>query len=233
MKQKLIEGLPVAGIIAFSGCSVKALYHWMHGWSKNPHWWYWVAALLVEGATAWLVWSMVDTIRTLTRSRLSKQDKRFYRIILLLFVSLSVPSLTASVVANFVEFRGNPLLAVLFPVLAVASAVGTGLPDVVKRYEQKKEEGKKPKPVRQSRTETVKDMTTVGQPETIVQPSEDSVLPHKTIVPPLSAKKDRVAWLKDNWPDSDLTLSDLTDTWGVTARTVSRYLSEVQDKEVA
>ena len=229
MKQKLIEGLPVAGIIAFSGCSVKALYHWMHGWSKNPHWWYLVAALLVEGATAWLVWSMVDTIRTLTRSRLSKQDKRFYRIILLLFVSLSVPSLTASVVANFVEFRGNPLLAVLFPVLTVASAVGTGLPDVVKRYEQKKEEDKKPKPVRQSRTETVKEGTTVGQPETIVQPSEDSVRPK---VPELDTKSDRLTWLagqRDNLPD----IADMVTTWGRSERTVRRYLSEVQDKEVA
>ena len=204
MKQRILENLPVAGIVAFSGCSVNALAHWMLGWSLNPTPWYWLAALLVEGCTAWLVWSIVDTLRTLTRSRISKQDRRFHKAVFVAFVTLAIPSITASVVANYVEFRGNLLLACLFPVLTIASAVGAGLPDVVKRYEEKKESDRKPKPVRQPKTQ----------------------LP---IIPTLSNKKDRVSWLRDNWPISDIYPADLADIWQVTVRTVSRYLSEIKE----
>ena len=130
----IIESLPVAGIVAFSGCSVNALAHWLLSWSLNPTPWYWLAAILVEGCTAWLVWAIVDTLRTFTKSRISKQDKRFHGIVLLAFMALAIPSVTASVVANFVEFRGNPLLACLFPVLTIACAVGAGLPNVVRRH---------------------------------------------------------------------------------------------------
>ena len=205
---KVIEGLPIAGIIAFSGCSVNALVHWMMGWSLNPTPWYWVAALLVEAATAWLVWKIVDTARTLTRSRLSKQDKRFYKIVLSVFVTLSIPSISASVVANYVEFRGNPLLSVLFPVLSIASAVGAGLPDVVKRYKKGQEEDKVAKAA--AKAEAAR--------------QEDDKIPQ------LSDKAARLSWLRDNWPISDVYPADLADAWEVTLRTVTRYLAEIEDE---
>ena len=50
----------------------------------------------------------------------------------------------------------------------------------------------------------------------------------------LSSKKDRLTWLKDNWPVGDgrrVYPADLADIWGVSTRTVSRYLAEIEDKE--
>jgi hypothetical protein len=216
MKQRILEGLPIAGIIAFSGCSVNALAHWMLDWSRSKTPWYWVAALLVEGCTAWLVWSIVDTARTLTKSRISKQDKRFYKIILLLFVALAIPSISASVVANYVEFQGNPLLSVLFPVLTVASAVGAGLPDVVKRYKEGKKEDKEAAEVAKLRQQLA---------GLVQQGGQDG-----DIVPTLTNKADRLTWLTgqgDNLPD----IADMVTAWGKSARTVRRYLSEVRDRE--
>lgn len=132
--------LPILGIVAFSGCSVHALAYLLFAAAKHDTPWFWSAAVLVELMTAWLVWSIVEVARRVTKSNISKQDRRFYSIILIAFIILAIPSLSVSVTANIIEFDNNVLLGLLFPSLSVACAIGAGLPETVKRYEEKKEQ---------------------------------------------------------------------------------------------
>lgn len=131
--------LPILGIVAFSGCSVHALAYLFFATAEHDTRWFWSAAVLVEICTAWLMWSVVETMRRVTKSNISKQDRRFYTIILVVFLVLSIPSLSVSVVANVNEFGGDVLLGLLFPTLSVACAVGAGLPETVKKYEKQRE----------------------------------------------------------------------------------------------
>jgi len=133
------DWLPIVGIVAFSGCSVHALGYLLFAAAEHDTPWFWTAAVLVEICTAWLVWSVVETMRRVTKSNISKQDRRFYTIILVVFLVLSIPSLSVSVVANVLEFGGNILLGLLFPTLSVACAIGAGLPETVKKYERQRE----------------------------------------------------------------------------------------------
>ncbi len=136
---------PILGIIAFSGCSVHALAYLLFAAAKHDTPWFWGAAVLVELMTAWLVWSIVEIARRVTKSNISKQDRRFYSIVLIAFVILAIPSLSVSVTANIIEFDNNVLLGLLFPSLSIACAVGASLPETVKRYERKKEQDAKEK----------------------------------------------------------------------------------------
>jgi uncharacterized membrane protein len=133
--------LPVLGIAAFSGCSINALANMLLSMAKHPTPFLWFAAGLVELMTAWLVYQVVEQVRTVTKSNISKQDRRFYAIILIAFAVLAVPSLALSVVANALEF-GNVLLGFVFPLLSVGCAIGAALPETVAKFEQKKAEGK-------------------------------------------------------------------------------------------
>ena len=132
------DTLPILGIIAFSGCSVYALAYLLFAAAKHDTPWFWGAAVLVELTTAWLVWSIVEITRRVIKSNISKQDRRFYSIILIAFVILAIPSLSVSVTANIIEFDNNILLGLLFPSLSIACAIGAGLPETVRRYEKKK-----------------------------------------------------------------------------------------------
>ena len=134
------ERLPLAGIVAFSGCSVNALANLFIENARHDTWLFWAAAALVELTTAWLVWSSVETLRKVTKSNITKQDRKFYSIILALFVALAIPSLGLSIVANAHEFDGDPLLSCIFPLLSVACAVGAALPQSVKGYARARQE---------------------------------------------------------------------------------------------
>lgn len=140
--ENIKEKLPLAGIVAFSGCSVNALANLFIENAKHDTWLFWAAAMLVELTTAWLVWSSVETLRKVTKSNVTKQDRRFYSIILALFVMLTIPSLALSIVANAHEFSGDPLLSCIFPLLSVACAAGAALPETVQKREQKQAEEK-------------------------------------------------------------------------------------------
>lgn len=133
--------LPIVGIVAFSGCSVNALANLFLERAKHPVWWLWPASALVELATAWIVYQIVDSAHRVTKSNISKQDRRFYSIILTTFIILALPSLILSVVANSLEFD-NVGLGFVFPLLSVACAIGAALPDTVSRFEKKKTEEK-------------------------------------------------------------------------------------------
>lgn len=130
--------LPVLGILAFSLCSVSALHNLLASNATNAIEAFWLASVLVELVTAWLVAQVVETARQLTRSRISKQDKRFYSGLLTAFVVLAIPSLALSVWANRVEFGGDWRLGFMFPGLSVACAIGAALPGVTAKYEQGK-----------------------------------------------------------------------------------------------
>lgn len=129
-RARLIPGL---GIVAFCLCSVNALGNFLLDNAIHDTPLFWLAAVLIELVTAWLAWNIVEQMRKVTRSRITKQDRRFHLIILAQFSILAIPSLAVSVVANVIEFGGNRLLGLLFPSLAVASAVGVALPEAMKR----------------------------------------------------------------------------------------------------
>jgi hypothetical protein len=131
--------LPILGIVAFSGCSVNAVVSLFFEQAQHDTWLFWAAAVLVELTTAWLVWSVVETLRKVTKSNITKQDRKFYSIILALFVVLAIPSLTLSIVANTIEFGGSVLLGLLFPTLSIACAVGAALPQSVKGYARERQ----------------------------------------------------------------------------------------------
>jgi hypothetical protein len=141
-REWLKANLPIAGIVAFSACSVHAVNMLLRGAAKHDTPLYLGAACLIELTTAWLVWSIVEAVRKVTRSNISKQDRRFHSIVLVVFLVLAIPSLAISVEANTRELGGR-LLGLLFPSLCVACAVGAGLPDTVERYERQKEDEKK------------------------------------------------------------------------------------------
>lgn len=134
-------GVPLLGILGFSLCSVHALAHLLMGRAAHPTSLYWLAAGLVESVTAWLVWATVGQFREVTQSNIKNQDRRFYGVMFVLLLILGVPSVSASIVANALEF-GDTLLGLLFPSLCVGCAVGAAVPDAVRSYKRARAEEK-------------------------------------------------------------------------------------------
>jgi len=126
---------PALGIAAFSAASINSVANLFLGRAVHPTQVLWASAALVELCTAWLVYQVVDVGRKLTRSNISKQDKRFYAGVVVVFFILSLFPLGLSIAANTLEF-GNPGLGVIFPVLSVACAIGLALPDTIARHER-------------------------------------------------------------------------------------------------
>lgn len=139
---QLYHNLPVIGIVAFSACSISAVAHYFLDRSQYRLWVYWPAAVLVEGFTAWLIASAVERLHILTRSNISKQDKRFNISIFALYIVLAIPTLVVSTLANRVEFSGDWWLALLFPSLSIGCAAGAAIPVATQRYEARKQKEK-------------------------------------------------------------------------------------------
>lgn len=136
MKLKLSKDhLPQVGIVAFAACSVHSVGNLLFAKAQHETLLFWLAACLIELCTAWVIWSIVETTRKVTKSNISKQDRRFYSLVLAAFVVLAIPSLSISVAANVKEFNGL-LLGLLFPSLCVACAVGAAIPETVGKYEE-------------------------------------------------------------------------------------------------
>jgi len=134
----IIARLPVAGILAFSLCSTWSVYNLLYDHAAHKTWLYWLPAVLVEIVAAWTVAQVVEQVRELTRSKLSKQDRRFYGIITGAFVLVAAPLVSLSVWANTVEF-GNVFLGVIFPVSCIGCAIGAALPQVTATRQKQKE----------------------------------------------------------------------------------------------
>ena len=128
--------LPLAGILAFALCSTWSVFNLLHAHAVHPTALYWLPAVLVELVTAWTVAQVVGQVRELTRSKLSKQDRRFYAIITAAFVLVALPLVALSVWANSLEF-GSVLLGLIFPLACMGCAVGAALPDVTATHRQR------------------------------------------------------------------------------------------------
>ena len=145
--------LPVGGIVAFSLCSTWSLYYLFSGRAAHPTPLYWLPAVLVELVTAWVVAQIVGQARQLTKSNLSKQDRRFFFIILIAFVLVALPLVSVSVWANTLEFS-SLVLGALFPVASIGCAVGAALPIVVAKFDERKAKERKERA--EARKETAK-----------------------------------------------------------------------------
>lgn len=130
--------LPVLGIVAFSLASVNSIYHLLAGAAVHPSPILYAPSLLVELVTAWVIFQVVEQARHATKSRISKQDRRFRLLILGAFAGVALPLVAVSTWANTVEFGGSLILGALFPLSSIGCAVGASLPQVVSRFEQAK-----------------------------------------------------------------------------------------------
>jgi len=93
---------------------------------------------MIELVAAWSVVQVVGQVRMITRSNISRQDRRFHSIILVAFVAVALPLLAVSAWANTLEF-GTLALGVLFPLASVGCAVGLALPEAVTRHGKERE----------------------------------------------------------------------------------------------
>ena len=138
MKDKLkklkVPDLPTLGIFAFALASTWALGQYFNANAVHPTPLYWLPAALVEIVTAWLTKHAVESFYQVTRSNISKQDKRFFTVVAIAAAALATPTIAASIAANLYEFNGQVLLSLLFPVAVVGCAVGAQIPRSVSRH---------------------------------------------------------------------------------------------------
>ena len=134
--------LAFAGILAFALCSVYAIAQLFMARAKHPHPIYFVPATFVEIVTAIAVWQIVEMFHKWSRSNQTKQDKRFYSVLIIVLTILIVPSITTSAIANYWEFGGSipnadmifpVLLGALFPLMLIVCAILGAIPQSVKR----------------------------------------------------------------------------------------------------
>jgi len=135
MLENTLKRLPIAGIVGFSLCSTWSLYQLFTIKAAHPTVLYWLPAFLVEIVTAWAVAQAVGGVRQLTRSNISKQDRRFFLIVTAAFALVALPLLSLSVWANTLEFS-NVFLGSAFPLASITCAIGAAVPEVVARFEQ-------------------------------------------------------------------------------------------------
>ena len=134
----LKSSLPDLGIFAFALASTWALYQLLNNSAQHPTILYIVPAALVEVVTAWLMKNATHAAYQFTRSRITKQDRRFHLIILSACLVLAAPTTIASVLANGYEFNGNVWLALLFPAASIGCAIGGAIPRTIARHEHSK-----------------------------------------------------------------------------------------------
>lgn len=115
-----------------------------------------MAAWLVELFSALIIGEAVQQAKTATASigrDCTKQDRRFARILTMVFLGLAIPTVAVSFVANQREFGGDVLLGSLFPSLCIASAIAGGLQNVIQARQRKvaSKEKQDEKPPKQKR----------------------------------------------------------------------------------
>jgi len=134
------ERLPLVGVIVFAMGSVHSLRQMFGAWAQHDNpWLFWPLAVAIELTTAIIVWKLVETLRVVTKTHQTDENRRFYGILAGVLGILALPSLATSVVANYIEFNGNYGLALLCPVMAVACAVMAAVPEAESRFQKMKE----------------------------------------------------------------------------------------------
>lgn len=135
--------LPTLGIFAFALASTWSLYNLFNSSAIHPTWLYWIPAALCEVVTAWLTQHVVSAVYQITRSNITNQDRRFFKIVAGVSGALVLPTFIASILANWYEFQGQVWLALLFPVAVAGCAVGAQIPRSVAQHRRgKSDEGK-------------------------------------------------------------------------------------------
>jgi biotin operon repressor len=219
LKGQLAERLPVLGILAFSLCSVNALAHLFMANAKNPTDLLWFSAGLVEVTTAWIIYQVVDNGRKVTRSNISKQDRRFYGSVLVTFVVLAIPSLSLSVWANTLEF-GDWRLGIQFPLLSVACAVSSAVPSTIARFEKAKAREKQAKD--QARKERDKEKQAKESRE---QSERKRMQEMRNILPTLGKAGETLALFADN---PTLSQASAAQTLAISRQAVGQHLSKLE-----
>lgn len=204
------ERLPIAGIVAFSLCSTWSLFNLFYGAAKHPTPLYWLPAVLVELVTAWVVAQVVSNVRSLTKSNISKQDRRFYTIVTGAFVLVAGPLVALSTWANTLEFD-NLLLGTTFPVASIGCAIGAALPDAVSKFERKRAEERRER--RRKRRERRKER------------QHREKLASK--IDKLGRTGDVLALYRD---DPTLTQAEAGEKLGISRQTVSYHLSKLENE---
>jgi flagellar biosynthesis GTPase FlhF len=152
------ERLPLAGVVTFAMGSVHSLRQMFGAWAQHDNaWLFWPLAAAIELTTAIIVWQLVGTLRVVTKSNQTKENRHFYGILAGILGVLALPSLATSVVANYIEFSGNYGLALLCPVMAVACAVMAAVPEAESRFLEMKETERKRAETRRKEKATEKE----------------------------------------------------------------------------
>jgi len=125
-----VRNIPLGGVFAFALASIWSLFQMFNNRALHPTLLYWIPAGLVEIVTAWLTYQAVESVRKITRSNISKQERRFNIVLASVCGALALPTLIVSVAANRYEFQGDYGLALLFPISCVACAVATAIPRI-------------------------------------------------------------------------------------------------------
>jgi DNA-binding transcriptional ArsR family regulator len=204
------ERLPTLGILAFSLCSTWSLFNLFQGNAAHPTLLYWLPAALVEIVTAWVVGQVVQQVRMLTKSNISKQDRRFYAIVVGAFAGVAAPLVSLSVWANKVEFD-NLLLGSVFPVASIGCAIGAALPEAVQKFERQRAEDRAEK--RRERRERRE------------QRKREAELRQK--VAELGRTGDVLALYLD---DPTLTNAEAGEKLGITRQTVAYHLEKLEEE---
>lgn len=186
-REIIIRNIPLAGVFAFAIASVWSLYQMFNNHALHPTWLYWIPAALVEVVTAWLVYQVVESVRQITRTHISNQDRKFNKVLAIICIALALPTLIVSGAANFYEFRGSYLLAPIFPISCVACAVATAIPhikvrNIDARLEQEREavrrEREKTRKVKeeieQQKAEVVRLKAQLAQKRAMSEPSREA-----------------------------------------------------------
>lgn len=229
-KRRINLPLPVLGIVAFSVCSINSVANLFLVRAQHPTEALWLAAGLVELTTAWLVYQIVAQARKVTRSRISKQDRRFYGGILVTFVLLAVPSFGLSVVANATEFD-NWGLGAIFPLLSVACAVGAALPDTVVRFEIAREKERQEAEARRKERELERKEAEIEQQQAEMAAERErqrQETARKALEMTLATLGSEAETLRQYTGNPAATQAQVAETLGASERTVRNHLNRLE-----
>jgi len=235
LANSLSQRAPLFGVFAFSACSVHALAHMLLKYARHDTPLFWGASAMIELATAWLATRIVEQVREATRSvggryGTTKQNRRFAIFALIVYSSLAAPSFATSVVANYMEFSDNGLLAFLFPVLTIACAVGAAMPGIIsarKQKEKAEEEQSKRDDAAQKAEEEQSRAAKAAQKA--IQEAEESAKKREKTAQTLEDLGRTTDFLRQLVADPAQSRADLAQTLDVAPQTVSYHLQKAEE----
>lgn len=224
------EKAPIAAIFIFAMGSVHSLVQLFSAWARHDNpWLFWPIAVFVEAATAFFVWRIVEYVRIVTKSNQKAEQRKFYGLLAIVLAVLALPSLATSVWANYIEFQGNPTLAILFPSLAVASAVVSAVPEAVRKFEVQKRQESEAKAKKAAATRKAKERTRQEEEasrQRLAEVQQKEVL----LTQALGINRQMLAVLRHYAENPAATQGEVAATIGRSRRTVGNYLDLLEEK---